>query len=225
MGPDMAGAGRRRRIPTAAAVALALITGISAAVSLNTERVAATAPGANGVLVFQNWVGTNVQVYTIGVDGSNATNVSSNSFHDFGPVWSPDGRRIAFASDREGAPGLRDIHVMNADGSEVRRVTNGPGDNVDPAWSPDSASIAFVSYRDGNPELYLVQADGTGEVRLTNSPGGGYDSRFLARREVHRLLECSGRQAADLSDDHDSGPHGDGPGALRLVPVHAKLVS
>jgi Tol biopolymer transport system component len=39
-----------------------------------------------------------------------------------------------------------------------------------PLWSPDGRTIAFRSSRDGNPELYLMNADGSGQRRLTNTP-------------------------------------------------------
>ena len=61
--------------------------------------------------------------------------------HDAHPGWSPDGRRIAFATDRWG--GL-EIAVMNADGSDVTRLTESPGLDDYPAWSPDGRRIAFT---------------------------------------------------------------------------------
>ena len=75
-----------------------------------------------------------------------------------GPAWSPDGRRIAFHSKRDGNP---EIYVMNADGSGVTRLTyNGARDLVT-AWSPDGRRIAFYSNRDGgNWEIYVMNAAG-----------------------------------------------------------------
>lgn len=56
------------------------------------------------------------------------------------PVWSPDGSRVAFASNRGGT---YDLYVMDADGSNLERLTNEPGDELDPAWSPDGTRIVF----------------------------------------------------------------------------------
>ena len=55
------------------------------------------------------------------------------------PIWSPDGRKIAFVSIRDtdrSRFGQGDIYVMNADGSGQRNLTRNPADDVGPAWSP-----------------------------------------------------------------------------------------
>jgi Tol biopolymer transport system component len=91
---------------------------------------------------------------------------------DTGPVWSPDGAKIAFTSDRTG---VWQIYVMDADGANVERVTNSLGPDQDPSWSPDGRSLAFVSERDGNREIYKIGIDGTGETRLTNNSGMDYN--------------------------------------------------
>jgi TolB protein len=57
------------------------------------------------------------------------------------PAWSPDGRKLAFVSRRDGNS---EIYVMNADGSGLRNVTRAPSNDLDPAWSPDGRAIAFV---------------------------------------------------------------------------------
>jgi len=75
------------------------------------------------------------------------------------PAWSPDGRRIAFASDG--------ICVVNVDGSGLRKLTRDWDET--PAWSPDGRRIAFTSRRDGNYEVYLMNADGTGQQNLTRN--------------------------------------------------------
>jgi TolB protein len=92
---------------------------------------------------------------------------------DTAPAWSPDGRRIAFASDRAGGEG--EIYVMNADGSGVRRLTRTARHVIDatPAWSPDGRRIVFASSRAGhfNLELFTMRPDGTGLRRLTRTGG------------------------------------------------------
>ena len=52
--------------------------------------------------------------------------------------------------------------------------------DVHPAWSPDGAKIAFTSTRDGNSEIYVMNADGTGVVNLTNQPETNFS--ILVRR-------------------------------------------
>ena len=73
----------------------------------------------------------------------------------FAPAWSPDGRRIAFASGRDGN---FEIYVINADGSRQRRLTRNTGRDVGPVWSPDGRRIAFES----NWQVYVMNADGSG---------------------------------------------------------------
>jgi TolB protein len=79
------------------------------------------------------------------------------------PVWSPDGSKIAFTTNRDGNP---EIYVMNRDGSGLRRMTNSPAIDVTPTWSPNGAQLAWVSDRTGNPRIYIMNADGTGQRAL-----------------------------------------------------------
>jgi len=60
---------------------------------------------------------------------------------------------------------------MNADGSGRRQITNNAFSDIDPVWSPDSTQVAFRSIRDGNPDIYVINVDGTSERRLTSTPG------------------------------------------------------
>jgi TolB protein len=81
------------------------------------------------------------------------------------PIWSPDGSKIAFTTNRDGNP---EIYVMNADGSNVRRMTNSPGIDVSPTWSPTGGQLAWVSDRTGTARIYIMNADGTGQRVLIN---------------------------------------------------------
>jgi len=98
-------------------------------------------------------------------DGTGQTNLTRHASDDSFPAWSPDGKRIAFDSYRDGQ---QRIYVMNPDGTGVTRLTNGRLDHK-PAWSPDGKRIAFTSFRDGNYEIYVMNADGSNPVRLTNN--------------------------------------------------------
>ena len=89
------------------------------------------------------------------------------------PVWSPDGNRIAFASDRDGD---WEIYVTASDGSSLTRITENSDDDSDPTWSPDGRFVAFVSNRDGNDEIYVANSDGAGPARrITDDPAADWD--------------------------------------------------
>jgi TolB protein len=85
------------------------------------------------------------------------------------PACSPDGRRIVFASTRDGDP---EIYVMNAAGSRAQRLTSTPGRDAHPSWSPDGKTIAFQSPRlEGHTRIFLMDADGSHQRPLTNNRG------------------------------------------------------
>jgi YD repeat-containing protein len=122
-------------------------------------------------IVFQSFRnGTYYQVYTMNADGSSQTNLSNGTAADYQPSWSPNGSKIAFASERDhlGSPS---IYSMNLDGSSQTRLTFSSElvRDEQPAWSRDAAKIAFVSTRDSNKEIYLINANGSNPVRLTNT--------------------------------------------------------
>ena len=83
------------------------------------------------------------------------------------PVWSPDGRFVAYTSDRDGAP---DIWLWSAEEGTDRRLTRLSARANGLAWSPDGAWIAFAGDRFGNMDIWKVSVPG-GEVhRLTSDP-------------------------------------------------------
>jgi len=69
----------------------------------------------------------------VNVDSGNVRRLTDNPAKDWGPVWSPDGTRIAFASERDGN---WEIYIINADGSQPQRLTNNEAQDIGPAWRP-----------------------------------------------------------------------------------------
>ena len=138
-------------------------------------------PDAQKIVFTSNRAGTGRnEIWVMGADGSNPQRLTENKLlvstpsqtiysNDMEPEWSPDGTKIAFASNREGIANF-EIYVMNADGGDPVRITNLAQDDTAPAWSADGTRIAFTSRRDnGYPQVYVMNADGTGQSNLTNT--------------------------------------------------------
>jgi RTX calcium-binding nonapeptide repeat (4 copies)/WD40-like Beta Propeller Repeat len=115
---------------------------------------------------------------------------------DQGPVWSPDGTKIAFATVDPGDIATS-LEVVNADGTGLHTVFSGPNQNVNPAWSPDGRTIAFetdVTFRfriwlvsvDGTNLRPLLPADPAADDRLPQWSPSGTRIAFISNRE-HRI--------------------------------------
>jgi Tol biopolymer transport system component len=103
-------------------------------------------------------------IWVANADGSDPRRLTDHPGPDERPVWSPDATRIAFTVGDTAAQ----VMVMDADGSNQRQVTHNAFPAGRPTWSPDGTSLAFADASSG--ELYVIRADGTGQVRITQPP-------------------------------------------------------
>src|SRR5262245_38374098 len=81
------------------------------------------------------------------------------------PVWSPDGRAIAYYSNETGN---FEVYVLDLASHRTRRITDDKGYDGSPAWLPDGR-LSFASDRDGDFEIYVVKSDGSELRQITHN--------------------------------------------------------
>jgi Tol biopolymer transport system component len=127
-------------------------------------------------IVYETQPADNWEIYKMNADGSAQTNLTNSFAHEHAPSWSHDGSKIVFASDQACLrTSCQEIYTMDADGSNVTRLTNNQTTLNDPVWSPDGSKIAFVS----GVEIWVMNADGTGQKKLTNAASAPSGSQLM----------------------------------------------
>ncbi len=130
-------------------------------------------------------------VWVVESVGGTARQLTRHIAHDVGPVFSPDGRTIAFSSNRHGN---YDVYLIPMQGGKAKQLTFDSAADIVTGWSPDGKHVLFASTRDtAFPPgfgLYSVPADG-GRVKRV-SAGEGARRRLLPRRRSDRLRPRAG---------------------------------
>jgi Tol biopolymer transport system component len=186
-------------------------------------------------VAFDSKVDGKWQIFLAEIGTGNTIRLTDRDSDNQHPVWSPDGNRIAFISNRDGNS---EIYVMDLAGwassssshfpLPVHNLTRHPGQDSTPAWSSDGTHLAFVSDRDGNQEIYVMGSNGENPKRLTindtrdYSPNWSPDSSrlaFVSRRdgnyEIYSMAADGTEQrnlthhaAEDGRGDHSWSPDG-----------------
>lgn len=107
-------------------------------------------------------------LYAIKPDGTELRSLTVIPGSDFDPAWSPDGERIAFASERDGK---KEIYVLTVDSGAVTRLTDSPVgiENTQPSWSPDGKQIVYTVKRLEAFQVWVMSATGRDNAQLVRS--------------------------------------------------------
>ena len=129
-------------------------------------------------IVFTSERDGNRNIYLMNTDGTDQTQLTLHTAHDYEPIFSPDGMTIVFTSERDGN---REIYIMNNEGLNLENLSNNPADDWNPRYYPDNRKIIFQSLRDGpkNWEIYMMNTDGKRQNNLTNHPRTDYSFVIL----------------------------------------------
>ena len=168
-------------------------------------------------LAVRTYRGEHREIYVVDLDrGSLVNHYFINELSlDAGHAWTRDGKEFAYHTLRGGsAPAAQESLDTNYEIFLYRnfgRLTYNDSDDKFPSWSPDGTRLTFISDRDGNYEVYVMNADGSEQVRITNNAAADMDPEWSP--DGGRIAFVSDRDGSEEIYLMNS----DGSGQLRLT--------
>jgi hypothetical protein len=173
-------------------------TGLEAISSSITGAKSQAAWSSNDWIVFRNVSGGQADLYRMKPDGSNPESLTSDSFDDSAPAWSPDGSKVVFVSNRDGNT---DLYILTIGGG-ITRLSENTQLEDSPRWSPNGNNLLFARRENSsaNPSLFLVSpadwsAIQTGFTNITNLPSS--DSQPDWSSNGNQIIWISNRDGAN----------------------------
>src|SRR5579859_1547909 len=126
--------------------------------------------GAHVAFVLSEWIANQPKqrsrIWLVETAGGGPRPFTNGPRHDTSPRWSPDGKQLAFVSERDGDDGKSQIYMMSVAGGEARRVCQAPNGASEISWSPDGKCIAFISPEGPEPAKDPIVVDDGRHLRL-----------------------------------------------------------
>lgn len=133
-------------------------------------------------------------IFVMDADGSNVRRITTNSYNDIDPSWSPDGKNISFVSDRNG---ISNLYYVNLDDMSVTPLTNLLTGASTPWWSPDGTKIAFTAFKEGGWDIYVLKRPLKRDLTMESITPTSYRSETLRQMAV----ETSEKSEVVLRDE------------------------
>lgn len=134
--------------------------------TFNQSLTLAPAWGPDSSLLFTSYVRGNPDLYRLDAVSGTPTRLVHHRGLNLGGTYSPDGSRIALATEDRGSP---NIVITDRSGRILHRVTDSWALDVSPSWSPDGQQLAFCSDRAGTPQIYVADVSGGTPRRVTTT--------------------------------------------------------
>jgi TolB protein len=129
----------------------------------------AARPALYGTLFYQARTGSHSHLWAYVPGDAAPIRLTDGAWDDRDPAISPDGRSLAFASNRDGP---WDLYLLDLRTLQTARLTDTPGFEGGPTWSPDGVWLAYEANYDGDLDIWLLPVDGEGDaIQLTSQPG------------------------------------------------------